>query len=75
MWSRQVANDQAAIEAVIHHAAGSAPQVRWAVDVTSGGVGLLLALLVSSAQPVVYVPGRVVNRMTGAFGARARLTC
>jgi len=33
---------------------------------------LLLALLVAADQPVVYVPGRVVNRMAGAFAGEAK---
>ncbi len=33
-----------------------------------------LALLINEAQPVVYVPGRVVNRMSGAFAAYAAAT-
>jgi transposase len=68
LWSQHVANDQAAIEKVVQKAVGTAAQVRWAVDLTAAEAALLLALLVTSAQPVMYVPGRVVNRMTGAFG-------
>ncbi|GGU35570.1 hypothetical protein GCM10010178_29720 [Lentzea flava] len=34
---------------------------------TSGKAGLLLALLLQTGQPVLYVPGRLVNRMAGAF--------
>lgn len=39
----------------------------WAVDMTSGEAGLLLTLLLGTGQPVWYVPGRLVNRMAGAF--------
>src|SRR3712207_5921142 len=41
--------------------------VRWAVDMTSGAAGLLITLLRAAGQPIVYVPGRLVNRMAGAF--------
>jgi len=37
------------------------------VDMTSGSAGLLLVLLLGTRAPVVYVPGRLVNRMSGAF--------
>ena len=72
VWSRRVANDQAAIQGLIGQAAASAAQLCWAVDSTGGSAGLLLALLVAADQPVVYVPGRVVNRMAGAFAGEAK---
>ncbi|ADI10621.1 putative transposase [Streptomyces bingchenggensis BCW-1] len=44
-----------------------ADEVRWAVDVSSRPSALLLALLLDHGQPVVYIPGKTVNRMTGAY--------
>jgi transposase len=67
LWSVKVPNDQAAIEQVLARAVDTAVEVRWAVDLTSPGSALLLAVLVAARQPVVYVPGRMVNRMSGAF--------
>ena len=72
VWSRRVANDQAAIQALIGQATASAAEPCWAVDLTGGSASLLLALLVAAGQPVVYVPGRVVNRMAGAFAGEAK---
>ncbi|HEV7828660.1 MAG TPA: IS110 family transposase [Pseudonocardiaceae bacterium] len=72
LWSGQVVNDQAAIEKVIQKTARLARYTRWAVDLTSSEAALLLALLVSTGQQVVYVPGRVVHRMTGAFGGEGK---
>ena len=72
LWSRRVANDQAAIEALIGQATASAVGVCWAVDLTGGSASLLLGLLVAAGQPVVYVPGRVVNRMAEAFAGEAK---
>jgi transposase len=46
--------------------------VRWAIDLTSSAAALLLAVLVVNGQPVVYVPGRVVNRMSGVFRGEAK---
>jgi hypothetical protein len=37
------------------------------VDLTSPAAALLLALLVGAGALVTYVPGRVVERMIGAF--------
>jgi transposase len=48
LWSQQVLNDQAAIEKVIQKARCTADQTRWAVDLTSAGAALLLALLVTT---------------------------
>src|SRR4029450_1395664 len=43
-----------------------------AVAPTPASPSLVLGLLVAAAQPVVYVPGRVVNRMAGAFAGEAK---
>src|SRR5256885_14871290 len=67
LWSKQVPNDQAAIEQLISRAGEAATEVRWAVDLTSAEAALLLALLITNGQRVVYVPGTMVNRMSSAF--------
>lgn len=67
VFAQKVANGQAGIEAMIARAGKAAVEVSWAVDMTSGAAGLLLALLRATGASVVYVPGRVVNRMAGAF--------
>lgn len=72
VFSQKVTNDQAAIEHLVARAARTASEVRWAVDLTSTAAALLLAVLVTTGQRVVYVPGRVVNRMTGVFRGEAK---
>jgi transposase len=67
VFSQKLANDQAAIEQLVARAAKTAGEVRWAIDLTSNAAALLMAVLVATGQQVVYVPGRVVNRMTGVF--------
>lgn len=67
VFSTRVANAQTAIEALTARAENAAGEVVWAVDMTSGVAGLLLMLLRGTGQPVRYVPGRLVNRMAGAF--------
>ena len=71
-WSQKLPNDQAAIEQLIIRARGTAGEVRWAIDLTSSAAALLLAVLVTNGQQVVYVPGRVVNRMSGVFRGEAK---
>lgn len=72
VFSRRLANGQADIEALIARAGKAAGQVRWALDMTSGAAGLLLAVLRQTGAELVYVPGRLVNRMAGAFAGEGK---
>lgn len=67
VFTKRLANEESAIDRLIARAVKAAAQVRWAIDMTSGNAGLLITLLLATGQPVVYVPGRLVNRMAGAF--------
>lgn len=72
VFSKRLGNGQAEIEALIARAGKAAGRVRWAVDMTSGSAGLLLAVLRQAGAELVYVPGRLVNRMAGAFAGEAK---
>lgn len=72
VFSRKITNGQAQIEQMITRTTDKAAEVVWAVDMTSGAAGLLLTLLVATGQPVVCVPGRLVNRMAGAFAGEGK---
>ncbi|MCR6490868.1 IS110 family transposase [Amycolatopsis sp. OK19-0408] len=72
VFSRKVANGQAPIEQLITRTTAKASEVVWAVDMTSGAASLLITLLLATGQPVVYVPGRLVNRMAGAFAGEGK---
>jgi hypothetical protein len=74
LFSTKVLNDETQILTLIDTAREKADEVRWAVDISGRASALLLALLIAHGQQVVYVPGRTVNRMTGAYRARARPT-
>jgi transposase len=66
--SRRVANDELALREVIAEVTAlAAGPARWAIDLRDGYAALLLALLAAGAAEIVYVPGRMVNRMTGAY--------
>ncbi|URN07653.1 IS110 family transposase [Actinomadura madurae] len=67
LWSVKVGNGQRPIEELVSRAAKSGAEVRWAVDLVSPAAALLLAILLTSGQKVVYVPGRVVHGMAGVF--------
>jgi transposase len=72
LWSVKVASEQRRIEELIARAAGSGGQVRWAVDLISPMASLLLAVLLTSGQDVVYVPGRMVSGLAGALGGEGK---
>ncbi|EQD84985.1 transposase [Saccharopolyspora erythraea D] len=72
VFGQKVINSQAAIEALIARIGKKADGVVWAVDMTSGSAGLLITLLLATGRPVVYAPGRLVNRMAGAFAGEGK---
>jgi transposase len=67
LFSTKVINDEAQIRTLIDAARERAEEVRWAVDISGRASTLLVALLITQGQHVVYVPGRTVNRMSGAY--------
>lgn len=72
LWSGKVVNDEAAILAAVGDILGLADHVHWAVDISGRSSALLLALLAAHGQHAVYVPGRTVNRMSGAYRGEAK---
>lgn len=65
--SRKVINGEDEILDLIVAACEMADEVQWAADICGRASALLLALLIANGQSVVYVPGRTVNRMSGAY--------
>jgi transposase len=67
--SRRVANDESAllelITSVLTMAGGD--QVVWATDLNAGGGALLIALLASRGQKVLYIPGRIVHHAAATY--------
>jgi transposase len=72
VWNKKIRNDEAALLAGLDEVLCLADRVDWAVDITGTPSALLLALLASHGQRVVYVPGRTVNRMAGAYRGEAK---
>ncbi|MFE0739479.1 IS110 family transposase, partial [Streptomyces sp. NPDC058855] len=60
-------NDESAVLAALREILDLADEVHWAVDISGTSSALLLALLAAHGQQAVYVPGRTVNRMSGAY--------
>ncbi|MQY40695.1 hypothetical protein SRB17_87280 [Streptomyces sp. RB17] len=69
LFSRRIANAEPELLKMIGDVLGLADgrEVTWAVDMTGGEPALLLALLVSHGQQVLYIPGRLVNRASDGY--------
>ncbi|MPY34438.1 IS110 family transposase [Streptomyces adustus] len=72
LWSKKVENDESAILTGFGEILELADEVHWAVDISGTASALLLALLAAHGQQAVYVPGRTVNRMSGAYRGEAK---
>ncbi|AZM74756.1 IS110 family transposase [Streptomyces sp. KPB2] len=72
LWSKKVDNDESAILTALGEILDLADEVHWAVDISGTSSALLLALLAAHGQQAVYVPGRTVNRMSGAYRGEAK---
>ncbi|MGX1675361.1 IS110 family transposase [Streptomyces sp. NPDC055400] len=72
LWSKKIENDESAILAALGEILEVANRVHWAVDISGTSSALLLALLAAHGQQAVYVPGRTVNRMSGAYRGEAK---
>ncbi|MBV6702723.1 IS110 family transposase [Kitasatospora aureofaciens] len=72
LWSRKIDNDESAILTAIGEILALADRVAWAVDISGTASALLLALLAAHGQKPGYVPGRTVNRMSGAYRGEAK---
>ncbi|MFF4978503.1 IS110 family transposase [Streptomyces sp. NPDC001046] len=72
LWSKKINNDETAIMTALGEILDLADEICWAVDISGTASALLLALLAAHGQQAVYVPGRTVNRMAGAYRGEAK---
>ncbi|GFG55039.1 hypothetical protein MAGR_64800 [Mycolicibacterium agri] len=76
LLSQRVANDETVllelIQAVITLADGG--DVTWAIDLNHGGAALLITLLITHEQRLLYIPGRTVITPPAVTAATARPT-
>lgn len=72
LWSKKIANDEGAILEAIAQIGPLAHEVVWGIDISGTASALLLALLAAHGQQPLYVPGRTVNRMAGAYRGEAK---
>ena len=67
LLSRRVANDEPELLQLLGDVLALGEDVTWAVDMADGGAALLITLLVSHDQLLLYIPGRAVNRATDGY--------
>lgn len=69
LLSRRVVNDEPDLLQVLGDVLDIADgrEVTWAMDMTGGEPGLLIAVLVNHVQELLYIPGRMVNRASDAY--------
>ncbi len=72
LWTKKVSNDEGAILDSIAEVLALGENFTWAVDIVGTTSALLLALLARHGQSALYVPGRIVNRMAGAYRGEAK---
>ena len=72
LLSVKVANDEAAIVALLATAGSLARQLIWAVDIIGAPSAMLLALLARAGQSGRYAAGRVVAAMSAAYAGEGK---
>lgn len=67
LLSQRVANQEAELREVIATVLAMASPVTWAIDLADGPAALVIMLLLSQQQRVVFLPGVAVNRASAAY--------
>lgn len=67
LLSRRIGNDEPELELVIATTRALAAQVTWAIDLADGPAALIIAMLLTRQQRVLYLPGVAVNRASAVY--------
>ncbi|MFD9421035.1 IS110 family transposase [Streptomyces goshikiensis] len=67
LLSRRVLNDETTLLKLIGDVLALDTDVLWAVDLNHGGAALLIGLLLSHDQPMVYITGLTVHRASASY--------
>ncbi|MFE2432664.1 IS110 family transposase [Streptomyces sp. NPDC059373] len=70
--SRRVLNDESALLELIGDVLALAEDALWAVDINHGGATLLIGLLLSHDQPMVYLTGLAVHQASAAYRGQGK---
>jgi hypothetical protein len=68
LLSRRVINDEAVLLDLIATVTALADggEVSWAIDLNHGGAALLIAMLVTAEQRLLYIPGRAIHHASAS---------
>src|SRR3954454_7390365 len=72
LLSRRVFNDEAALLELIADVLALSEDALWAVDINHGGAALLIGLLRSRVQPMVYITGMAVHQASAAYRGQGK---
>lgn len=72
LLSRRVLNDERFLLELISDVLALSEDVLWAVDINHGGAALLIGLLISHDQPMVYLTGLAVHRASAAYRGQGK---
>lgn len=67
LLSRRVANDEEELLRLLADTFALGEDVTWGIDLADGGAALLIDLLLSHGQRVLYIPGIAVNRASEGY--------
>ena len=69
LLSQRVANDETPLQELITSVTALAEggEVTWAIDLNHGGAALLITLLITAEQRLLYIPGRTVYHASGGY--------
>lgn len=72
LLSCRVFNDEPALLELIADVLALCEDARWAVDINHGGAALLIGLLLSHDQPMVYITGLAVHQASATYPGRGK---
>jgi transposase len=69
LLSQRVANDETVLLALLDavSALAGGGEVTWAIDLNHGGAALLITLLITAEQRLLYIPGRTVHYASAGY--------
>ncbi len=72
LLSRRVFNDEPDLLELIADVLALSEDALWAVDINHGGAALLIGLLLSHQQPMVYITGLAVHQASAAYRGQGK---
>ncbi|MET9567529.1 IS110 family transposase [Streptomyces tauricus] len=67
LLSRRVANEETELLQLLADVLDLGDEATWGIDLADGGATLVIAVLLNHGQPLLYIPGRTVNRASEGY--------